>query len=155
MRIVITGSNGQIGQFLTRTWLEKGHEIIGLARRPYPSDHPRLTYLVWDGENLGDWASAVDGADVVLNLAGRTVNCRYTPENLKQMMDSRIRSTQVIGAAIEQASEPPALWLQMSTATIYSHRFDAPNDEETGEIGGREPDAPDYWSYSVEIAQRW
>ena len=95
------------------------------------------------------------GADVVLNLAGRTVNCRYTAENLKQMMDSRVDSTRVVGQAIAQAKQPPKVWLQMSTATIYAHRFDAANDEKTGRIGGDEPDAPTYWKKSIDIARAW
>lgn len=71
------------------------------------------------------------------------------------MMDSRVRSTQVVGEAIEAAVRPPRVWLQMSTATVYAHRFDAPNDEATGVIGGEEPGVPDYWAYSVEIARNW
>lgn len=109
----------------------------------------------WDGASLGPWTSEIDGADVVINLAGRSVNCRYTDENLRQMMDSRVDSTRVVGEAIASTKAPPATWLQMSTATIYAHRFDAANDEATGIIGGDEPDVPDYWGYSVEIAKRW
>jgi uncharacterized protein len=109
----------------------------------------------WDGKTVGDWARELEGADVVVNLAGRSVNCRYTKENLAEMMDSRVDSTRAVGLAIEQASRPPAVWLQMSTATIYAHRFDAPNDEATGIIGGREPDVPGYWSFSIDIAKAW
>jgi uncharacterized protein len=109
----------------------------------------------WDGRTLGDWVCEIDGADVIVNLAGRTVNCRYTKSNLKEMMDSRVDSTRAVGKAIEAVARPPRVWLQMSTATIYAHRFDAPNDEETGIIGGAEPDAPAYWKYSIEIAQAW
>jgi len=112
--------------------------------------------LRWDGKNVEDaWAKEIDGADVVINLAGRTVNCRYTAENLKQMMDSRVDSTRAVGAAIAKAARPPRVWLQMSTATIYAHRFDAPNDEATGVIGGNEPDAPAYWKTSIDIATSW
>jgi NAD dependent epimerase/dehydratase family enzyme len=72
----------------------------------------------------------------VINLAGRSVSCRYTPANLQAMMDSRVNSARVVGEAIA-AAQPPRVWLQMSTATVYAHRFDAPNDEATGVIGGR------------------
>ncbi len=109
----------------------------------------------WDGETLGGWAREVDGADVVVNLAGRSVSCRYSPITLQEMMDSRVRSTRVVGEAIAAAVRPPRVWLQMSTATIYAHRFDAPNDEGTGVIGGGEPGVPRYWGYSVEIAKAW
>src|SRR5262249_20597003 len=101
------------------------------------------------------WAEEIDGADVVINLAGRSVNCRYTDANLKAMMDSRVDSTRAVGQAIENASRPPRVWLQMSTATIYAHRFDAPNDEVTGRIGGEEPDALSYWKFSIDIAKAW
>lgn len=111
--------------------------------------------VAWDGKTLGPWARELDGADVVINLAGRSVNCRYTEENLAAMMSSRVDSTRVVGAAIAQAARPPHVWLQMSTATIYAHRFDDANDEATGLIGGSEPDVPAYWGFSVQIAQAW
>jgi len=101
------------------------------------------------------WADELDGADLVLNLAGRSVNCRYTNANLQAMMDSRVDSTRVVGEAITRAVRPPGVWMQMSTATIYAHRFDAPNDEAAGIIGGEEPDVPGYWAYSVQIARKW
>src|SRR5690606_3712238 len=83
------------------------------------------------------------------------VNCRYTKDNLKQMMDSRVNSARVIGQAIAQAKSPPKLWLQMSTATIYAHTFGEANDEISGTIGGNEPDVPAYWKLSIDIAQAW
>lgn len=155
MKIIIAGGTGQLGQSLTRHTLAQGHEVSVLSRSEPERTEGALRHLRWDGLTLGAWAEALSGADVVINLAGRTVNCRYTERNLKQMMDSRVHSTRVIGEAIQNAKQPPKLWLQMSTATIYAHRFDAPNDEEHGVIGGAEPDAPEYWGYSVEIAQAW
>jgi uncharacterized protein (TIGR01777 family) len=88
-------------------------------------------------------------------VAGRSVNCRYTKTNLQEMLASRVDSTRAIGQAIQQAAHPPHIWLQMSTATIYAHRFDAPNDEATGLIGGDEPGVPAYWRTSIDIAQAW
>jgi uncharacterized protein (TIGR01777 family) len=152
MKIVIPGGSGQVGQVLARTWGAAGHEVVVLGRgRAVPAG--RL--VPWDGRTRGDWAREVDGADVVFNLAGRSVNCRYTLANLREMMDSRVESTRVVGEAIGAAARPPRVWLQMSTGTIYAHRFDAPNDEATGLIGGDEPDAPAYWRRSIEIAQAW
>ena len=104
---------------------------------------------------MGRGQQHIDAADVVINLAGRTVNCRYTEENLRQMMDSRVESTRIVGEAIARSTSPPKVWLQMSTATIYAHRFDAANDERDGIIGGDEPDAPAYWKRSIDIAQAW
>jgi uncharacterized protein (TIGR01777 family) len=109
----------------------------------------------WDARTLGPWAREIDGADAVVNLAGRSVNCRYTRANLDAMMSSRVDSTRAVGLAIEGAARPPRVWLQMSTATIYAHRFDAPNDEATGQIGGDERDAPAYWKVSIDIARAW
>ncbi|GGU47008.1 NAD-dependent epimerase [Nocardioides albus] len=125
-----------------------------LSRQPEQLEEG-VRHRVWDGRTIGPWTDEIDGADVVVNLAGRSVSCRYTDANLKQMMDSRIESTRVVGEAIAQASTPPPTWLQMSTATIYAHRFDAPNDEASGIIGGNEPDTPAYWEYSTRIAKRW
>lgn len=146
MRIVIPGGSGHIGTFLSRALADLGHDVAVLGRR---GDNG------WDGRTIGPWIATIDGADAVINLAGRSVSCRYTPANLRAMMDSRVCSTRVIGEAIAQVARPPRVWLQMSTATIYAHRFDVPNDEETGVIGGAEPDVPAYWSYSVEIATAW
>ncbi|WP_329014808.1 TIGR01777 family oxidoreductase [Streptomyces sp. NBC_00690] len=150
MKIVIPGGTGQVGAILKRALDAAGHEVVILARRPRHEGE-----VPWDGKTLGPWAAAVDGSDAVINLAGRTVSCRYTAANLQEMMDSRVDSTLVVGAAIADAARPPRVWLQMSTATVYAHRFDAPNDEFTGVIGGTEPGVPDYWAYSVEIAKAW
>ncbi|MBS2535098.1 DUF1731 domain-containing protein, partial [Catenulispora sp. NF23] len=102
----------------------------------------------------GAWAGEIDGCDVVVNLAGRSVSCRYTPANLREMMDSRVRSARVVGQAIGRAEQPPRVWLQASTATIYAHTFGPPHDER-GVIGGGEAGVPGYWAYSVEIAKSW
>ena len=147
MKIVIPGGTGQVGQLLARTFRSQGNEVVVVGR------HPKEGVVQWDGRTLGAWSRHVDGADVVINLAGRSVNCRYTTKNLKAMMDSRVDSTRVVGQAIAAAAKPPRVWLQMSTATIYAHRFDAANDETTGIIGGDEPDVPAYWSYSIKVAQ--
>jgi uncharacterized protein (TIGR01777 family) len=150
MKIVIPGGTGRLGALLERAWRAAGHEVVVLARNP-----ARVHEIRWDGEHLGPWAAAVDGSDVVVNLAGRSVGCRYTPANLREMMDSRVNSARVVGEAIAAAERPPRVWLQMSTATYYAHRFDAANDEATGVRGGMEPDVPGYWGYSVEIARAW
>lgn len=150
MKIVIPGGSGQVGAVLDRAMTAAGHDVVVLTRRPVRERDVR-----WDGETLGPWAEAIDGSDIVVNLAGRSVNCRYTAANLRAMMDSRVHSTRVVGEAIAAAARPPRVWFQMSTATVYAHRFDAPNDEATGVIGGTEPGVPAYWAYSVEIAKAW
>lgn len=153
MHIVIPGGSGQVGTLLARAFVRDGHRVTILSRTP--STAPDWQTVLWDGKSLGPWSSVVDGSDVVINLAGRTVNCRYNDENRAQMMDSRVDSTRVVGEAIQQASNPPRVWLQSSTATIYAHRYDQANDEVTGIIGGNNPEAPDEWRFSIEVAKAW
>lgn len=151
MNIVIAGGTGQVGEVLVRSLRSDGHQVVVLSRRA----HAAPGVIRWDGRTLGSWASEIDGADAVINLAGRSVDCRYDKTRLTEMLVSRIDSARVVGQAIEAASRPPRVWLQAATATIYSHRFDAPNDEATGVLGGDEPDVPAYWRYSVEVAKAW
>ena len=152
VKIVIPGGSGQVGQLVAREFAADSDEVVVLSRTDAV---PAGRAVAWDGRTLGPWAAELEGADLVLNLAGRSVNCRYTAGNLREMMDSRVESTRVLGEAIARAARPPGVWLQMSTATIYAHRLDAPNDEATGVIGGDEPDVPSYWEYSVRIARSW
>ncbi len=151
MRVVLPGGSGQIGQLLARAFRADGHDVVVLARRPAPA---AARVVAWDGETLGPWAAELDGADVVINLAGRSVNCRYTAANRAAMIDSRVRSTRVVGEAIAQAARPPAVWIQASTATIYAHTF-GPAHDEHGTIGGHEPGVPDTWRFSIEVATAW
>ena len=153
MKIVIPGGSGQVGALLERAFRADGHDVIILTRARTGGAPGHV--VAWDGKTLGPWADALDGADVVINLAGRNVNCRYTRANREEMMSSRVDSTRAVGLAIARAARPPRVWLQMSTATIYAHRFDAPNDEATGIIGGDEPDAPAAWRFSIDIARAW
>lgn len=152
MKISIPGGSGQVGTALAKAFHRDGHEVVVLGRSPEKSDWRTIK---WDGKTLGDWAAEIDGADVVINLAGRSVNCRYNAENRRQIMDSRVDSTRVIGEAISQAANPPKVWLQSSTATIYAHSFDRENDDVTGVIGGNEADAPDTWNFSIDVATSW
>lgn len=152
MKIVIPGGSGHIGTLLSRAFVADGHDVVVLSRAPRGAS---WRSAAWDGATIGDWVSEVDGADVVINLAGRSVNCRYNAANRAAIMESRVRSTDVIGAAIGRCSRPPRVWLQMSTATIYAHRFDAPNDERAGLIGGSEPHAPSTWRFSIDVARAW
>lgn len=158
MKVVIPGGTGQVGGVLRRVLTARGDEVVVLSRKPEQLQSG-TRHVVWDGRTLGTWAAEIDGADAVVNLAGRTVSCRYTDDNLRQMMDSRIDSARVVGQAIARATRPPKVWLQMSTATSYadarSRPDDVPHNESNGIIGGDEPDVPLYWEYSVRIARRW
>jgi hypothetical protein len=152
MKIVIPGGSGHVGRLLSRRFGADGHEVVVLSRSRTTQEHARV--VQWDAWREGEWIAEIDGADVVINLAGRSVNCRYNKRNLTEMFRSRVQSTEVIGASIGRASRPPRVWLQASTATIYSHTF-GPAHDEGGEIGGNEPDVPRYWAFSVEIARAW
>ena len=149
---MIPGGSGQVGTILARALHAAGGEVVVLSR--HPSSAPWRT-VAWDARALGPWAREIDGAGVVINLAGRSVNCRYTQANMDAIMTSRVEATRVVGEAIAQAKRPPQLWLQASTATIYSHRFDAPNDDISGVIGGSEPGVPAYWKWSIDVARAW
>ncbi|HEV2784748.1 MAG TPA: TIGR01777 family oxidoreductase [Solirubrobacteraceae bacterium] len=147
--VVLAGGTGQVGTILRRAFEADGCNVVVLSRGGADGT------VRWDASTLGDWAERLEGADVVVNLAGRSVNCRYGRENRRAIMDSRVESTRVLGEAIARAARPPRVWLQSSTATIYAHRLDAPNDERTGILGGDEPDAPDTWRFSIDVAKSW
>jgi uncharacterized protein (TIGR01777 family) len=152
MKIVITGGSGQVGTVLARSFHQRGHTVIVLARTLQPT--PWQTIL-WDGTSLGAWVSAIDGCDVLINLAGRSVNCRYNAANRKAILDSRVLSTRILHQAVASSRYPPPVWLNASTATIYRHSLDRPMDELTGELGGNEPGAPDTWNFSIQVAKAW
>jgi uncharacterized protein len=152
MKIVIPGGSGQLGQVLATAFHASDHEVVVLSR--HQRDTPWRT-VDWDGETLGKWTDEFEAADAIINLAGQSVNCRYTAENRRLITESRLKSTKVVGDAIARAWTPPRVWLQSSTATIYAHRYDAPNDEATGIIGGSEPNVPETWRFSIDVATSW
>ena len=152
MKVVIPGGSGQVGMVLARAFHAEGHEVVVLSRS---SGSQPWRFVHWDGATAGPWVDEIDGSDIVINLAGRSVNCRYTAANRREILESRILSVRAVGDAIANAKRPPRAWLQASTATIYAHRFDAPNDESTGILGGEEPGAPDTWRFSIEVARGW
>ena len=152
MKIVIPGGTGHIGALLAESFHRGGEEVVVLSRNPQPAP---WRVAKWDGRSVGVWAEEIDGADAVINLAGRSVDCRYNEANRREILESRVFSTRVLGRVIAKVRRAPKVWLQMSTATIYAHRFDAPNDERTGIIGGIEPEAPAEWRFSIDVAQAW
>ncbi len=153
MKIVIPGGSGQVGTILARHFQKRGDEVVVLSRGN--AGHGPWRVVPWDGATVEEWAREVDGADAVINLAGRSVNCRYNSRNRREIMDSRVNATRAVGEAIGRTAKPPAVWLQASTATIYAHRDDAPNDEATGIIGGKERGVPRTWRFSIDVAKAW
>jgi uncharacterized protein (TIGR01777 family) len=144
-RLILAGGAGFIGRVLARHFSAAGWEIIVLTRRPRAAESG-TRFVGWDGESVGAWAAELEGADALVNLAGRTVNCRYTARNRQEIYDSRLKSTAALGAAIAKCEQPPKVWLNSASATIYRHALDRPMDETTGEIGS---------GFSVDVCQRW
>lgn len=118
MKIIIAGGTGFLGEALSQHFIQQGHEVGILSRRANQTKNG-IHYYQWDGKTLSDWAKALDGADVLINMAGRTVDCRYTEKNKAEILDSRLFSTKILGEAIAQAQQPPKVWLNSSSATIY------------------------------------
>ncbi len=154
MKIVIPGGTGQVGTILARYFQTRGDEVVILSRKKSAAFTP-WRVVQWNGRTQGAWSKELDGCDVVINLTGRSVNCRYTKKNREEILQSRVMSIIAIEAAISQAQIPPRIWLQAGTATIYAHRYNAPNDETTGLLGGNETDAPDTWKFSIDVALAW
>ncbi len=153
MKVVIAGGSGQVGTVLARHFHAKGDDTVVLSRSLGAGTPWRVA--LWDGRTLGPWQAEVDGCDVLINLAGRSVNCRYNAENRAAIRDSRVWSTEVLHRAVAAAERPPAAWLNASTATLYRHALDRPMDEFTGELGGDEPGAPDTWNFSIAVGKAW
>ena len=156
--IILAGGAGFIGQALAARWGRDNKVVIlsrqlahnpnnTYGRRPLQAkDGYSISYRRWDGRQVADWAGELEGCDLVVNLAGRSVNCRYTARNKQEIFDSRTDATQAIGEAIRQAVVPPRLWVNIASATIYRHAEDHSQDEYTGEIGE---------GFSVEVCKRW
>ena len=143
-RIILAGGSGFLGQSLGQALLAQGDEVIVLGRgKSKVSDGMR--HEQWDGQTLGDWASLLDGAKAVVNLTGRSVNCRHTPDNKRQIMDSRVNSVRVLGDAISQCAQPPEAFVQSSSLAIYGDPGDRWCDEE----------APQARGFSEEVCKRW
>jgi uncharacterized protein len=156
MRIVMPGGSGQIGRLLARFFQEHGHTVTVLTRSPYTAPWPTVH---WDGKRAGPWIELLEGADVCLNLSGRSINCRATARNRRELYNSRIGPTRLLNHVIAGLSQPPRVWLNASTATIYRHALDRPMDE-AGEIGGNENisarrRAPSKWNWTVELVRDW
>jgi uncharacterized protein (TIGR01777 family) len=149
--IILAGGSGFLGGELARHFGKLGWEVVILTRSPKSrADGGRE--MAWDTKSLGAWARELDGATAVVNLTGRSVDCRYNARNRREIMDSRVNSTRVVGEAIAQCKTPPRAWLNSSTATLYTHTFGPPHDESSQDMDSA-TDAKD--AFSVEVAQAW
>ncbi|QJB41746.1 TIGR01777 family protein [Chitinophaga oryzae] len=143
-RIIIAGGTGFIGQGLVE-YFGEDNDIVILTRRPLPASG-RVQYMTWDGRTRGDWAVALEGADLLINLTGKSVNCRYNDANRQAIFNSRTDATLILGEVVQTLEKPPRLWVNAASATIYRHAEDRPMDEFTGEIAN---------DFSVQVCKRW
>jgi uncharacterized protein (TIGR01777 family) len=143
--IVIFGANGFLGRYLSRHFSRQGREVVAIGRSKDGWSGDGM-FLEWDGKTPGPWTLALEGAEAVINLAGRSVNCRYNPENRREILESRVDATRAIGRAIGHCKTPPKTWLNASTATWYRHAEDKPQDDWLGEPGE---------GFSCEVARAW
>lgn len=144
-KIVLAGGNGYLGTVLANYYKDKANEVIILARKQAKTiDNIRT--VVWDGKAENGWTVQLAGADMLINLCGKNVNCRYTEKNKSEIITSRVLPTELLGHAIHKMINPPKLWINVTSATIYRHAEDHPQDEETGEIG---------YGFSIDVCKIW
>lgn len=139
MKIIIAGGSGYLGRVLEKYF--SNEQVVVFTRKPSQPGH-----VFWDGEHPGDWVKLLENADVLINLAGKSVDCRYDEKNKRQILDSRLNSTAVLAEALQGVEHPPKLWINASSATIYRHSLDKPMDELNGETGD---------DFSMNVCQRW
>ncbi|RYY90015.1 MAG: TIGR01777 family protein [Chitinophagaceae bacterium] len=144
-KIILAGGTGYLGSVLARHFRFSCRELIILTRSP-KADRDNIRYVEWDGERLGSWCAALEGADALINLCGKEVDCRYTEANRSELCRSRIRPTQVLGEAVSACAIPPPVWLNASSATIYRHAEDLAQTEADGELGS---------GFSVDLCRDW
>jgi len=144
-KVVLAGGNGYLGTVLAQYYKELAREVIILSRKPAPAIY-NVTTIVWDGKTEGDWVKALESADLLINLCGKNVNCRYTPQNKQEIIGSRTVPTALLGRVIGTSNHPPKLWINVTSATIYRHAEDHAQDEVTGEIG---------YGFSIDVCKQW
>jgi uncharacterized protein (TIGR01777 family) len=140
-RIILAGGSGFLGQALSAHLTANGYQTIVLSR----SRQPREGFVHWDGTSLGDWSSQLDGAQAIVNLTGRSVDCRYTQGNRREIVASRVDSVRVLAEAVRQCDAPPEVWIQAASLAIY------------GDAGSRicDDDAPHGSGFSVDVCEKW
>ncbi|MDC0338538.1 TIGR01777 family oxidoreductase [Flavobacteriales bacterium] len=144
-KLIIAGGSGFIGKNISQHFKDKGYSVTVFTRGS-SKIREDVQYLCWDAKTLGSWTAELEGADLVINLTGKSVDCRYTEANKKEILNSRVDSTKIIGEAIQTCKTPPKLWINSSTATIYRYSLHKPMTEENGEFGN---------DFSMNVAKAW
>lgn len=143
-QIILAGGSGFIGQSLVSPLLAKGYRVVVLTRSPSHEDRA-IQYAQWDGKTIGDWVQFLEGAKAVINLTGKSISCRHTPENRREIIDSRVNSTRVLGQAVAHCTQPPDVFVQASGIGIYGDAADRWCDE----------NAPQGHGFLAEVCKRW
>ena len=144
-KIIIPGGSGFLGMSLAKYFASKDYEVNILTRQSHTSQHG-IRFLAWNGRTVDDWARSFEHATAIINLSGRSVNCRYTEANKAQILESRLNSTKAIGQAIMKCQNPPKVWLNSSSATIYEDTRREAHTEEKGIIGD---------DFSMNVCKEW
>ena len=144
-KIILAGGNGYLGGLLAKHFSEIAEKVIILARKPQ-AQNGNITTVLWDGKTTDSWVEELEGADLLINLCGKNVNCRYTQKNQQEIINSRVLPTRLLGNTIKNLIKPPKLWINVTSSTIYRHAEDHPQDEYTGEIGS---------GFSIDVCKAW
>lgn len=144
-KIVLAGGSGFMGGILARYFKSKGDEVVVLTRGRTRNEGG-IRYITWNGATTGDWINELEASHVLINLTGKSVNCRYNEKNKNEIFSSRLNATRVLGLALKQLKKKPEVWINAASATIYRHAEDRPQDEYTGEIGT---------GFSVDVCKQW
>lgn len=144
-KIVLAGGTGYLGQVLCDYYKDKANEIVVLSRGKH-SIQKNIHFEIWDGKSKGSWTKHLEDCDLLINLCGKNVNCRYTKRNREEIFRSRLEPTALLGTVIAGLKNPPKVWINLASATIYRYAEDRYQDEETGDIGN---------GFSVEVCKAW
>lgn len=144
-KVILAGGSGYIGSVLINFYSQRVDEVVVLTRGT-PLLNANVRFVHWNGKDVDSWWKELEDADLLVNLTGKNVNCRYNQQNKDEILNSRIDATAALGKAVSQLTTPPRVWIQSASATIYRHAEDRPMDEETGEIGD---------GFSVEVCKAW
>ncbi|MSU34053.1 MAG: TIGR01777 family protein [Pedosphaera sp.] len=150
-KLILAGGSGFLGKALAQHFDALGWEVVVFTRKPSETT-AGAREVAWDGETIGDWTRELNGSFAVVNLAGRSVDCRYTPANRQIILDSRVKPTRILGQAMTQCELPPRVWLNASSATIYRHTLGTPWDEFGADF---KPTPAVHDEFSVEVIHAW
>ncbi|TCP28621.1 hypothetical protein EV195_101801 [Tenacibaculum skagerrakense] len=146
MKIVIAGGTGYLGKLLTEFYTKEKENQIYILTRNQKLNYKNVNYIYWDGKTKGYWTQYLEGTDILINLTGKSVNCRYTQKNKKEIYESRLQSTAVLCEVVQNLKVPPNVFIQSSSATIYEHSEDTFMTEKDGEIG---------IDFSMDVCKKW